>query len=91
MNAIFRMSRAHAGDIGAVAAYLKQNPSAQVAIDGHADPRGTDPYNQALSQRRVTTIRDALVKAGVPGDKIQTGAFGEERLKCSESIGASRC
>ena len=51
----------------------------------HADPRGTDPYNQALSQRRVTAIRDALVKAGVPGDKIQAGAFGEERLKCSQS------
>lgn len=71
--------------VAAVAAYLKQKPSAQVAIDGHADPRGTDPYNQALSQRRVTAIRDALVKAGVPGDKIQTGAFGEERLKCSQS------
>lgn len=71
--------------VAAVAAYLKQNPSAQVAIDGYADPRGTDAYNQALSQRRVNTIRDALVKAGVPGDKIQTGAFGEERLKCSES------
>jgi len=71
--------------VAAVAAYLKQNPSAQVAIDGHADPRGTDPYNQALSQRRVNAIRDALVKAGVPGDKIQAGAFGEERLKCSQS------
>lgn len=71
--------------VAAVAAYLKQNPSVQVAIDGHADPRGTDPYNQALSQRRVNTIRDALVKAGVPGDKIQAGAFGEQRLKCSQS------
>jgi pimeloyl-ACP methyl ester carboxylesterase len=34
MNAIFRMSRAHAGDIGAVAAYLKQQASAPVWLIG---------------------------------------------------------
>ena len=72
--------------VAAVAAYLKQNPSAQVAIDGHADPRGTDPYNQALSQRRVNAIRDALVKAGVPGDKIQAGPARHTRdWDCTES------
>jgi peptidoglycan-associated lipoprotein len=67
-----------------IAAYLNQNPSAKVGIDGYADPRGTDPYNQALSERRVDAIQAALVKAGVPGHKIQTGAFGEKRLKCGE-------
>jgi outer membrane protein OmpA-like peptidoglycan-associated protein len=68
--------------VSEIAAYLQQNPSAVVGIDGYADPRGTDKYNQALSERRVNTIRDALVSAGVPADKITTGAFGEMRLKC---------
>lgn len=71
-----------------VAAYLKQNPSARVGIDGHTDPRGTDAYNQSLSERRVNTIRDALVAAGVPGDKIHTGAFGESQPKCNASTEA---
>ena len=71
-----------------VAAYMKQNPSVQVGIDGYADPRGTDPYNQALSERRVNAIRDALVNAGVASDKIKTGAFGEQRLLCNESTAA---
>ena len=71
-----------------IAAYMKQNPSVQVGIDGFADPRGTNPHNQALSERRVNAIRDALVKAGVPGDKIKTGAFGEQRLLCNESTAA---
>jgi peptidoglycan-associated lipoprotein len=71
--------------IADIAAYMKQNPPVQVGIDGYADPRGTDGYNQGLSERRVNAIRDALVKAGVPGDKIQTGAFGEQRLQCNES------
>jgi len=70
--------------VDAIARYLNQNPSAKVGIDGYADPRGTDPYNQALSERRVNAIQAALVKAGVPSHKIQTGAFGEKRLKCGE-------
>ena len=74
--------------VAAVAAYLTQNPSAKVGIDGYADPRGTDPYNQALSERRVNAIQDALVKAGVPSHKILTGAFGEKRLICSEKTEA---
>ena len=72
----------HVSDI---AAYMKQNPAARVGIDGHTDPRGTDPYNQGLSERRVNTIRDALVKAGVSSGKIHTGAFGESQPKCNES------
>lgn len=70
--------------VAAVAAYLVQNPTAKVGLDGYADPRGTDAYNQALSERRVNAIQEALVKAGVPSHKIQTGAFGEKRLKCGE-------
>jgi peptidoglycan-associated lipoprotein len=71
-----------------IVTYLQQNPSIMVGIDGHADPRGTDNYNQALSERRVNAIRDALTKAGVGRDKIQTGAFGEMRLKCQEATEA---
>jgi peptidoglycan-associated lipoprotein len=68
--------------------YLQQNPTTVVGIDGHADPRGTDKYNQALSERRVDAIRDALTQAGVARDKIQTGAFGKTRLKCQEATEA---
>ena len=71
-----------------IAAYLQQNQPAKVGIDGYAEPRGTDAYNQGLSERRVSAIRNALVKAGVPSDKIQTGAFGEQRLQCNESTTA---
>jgi len=81
-SAIRSNETSHVSD---VAAYLKQNSSARVGIDGHTDPRGTDPYNQGLSERRVNAIRDALVKAGVPGAKIHTGAFGETQPKCNES------
>ncbi len=74
--------------VSEIAAYMRRNPSATVGIDGHADPRGTDQYNQALSQRRVDAVRDALAKAGVQNDRIKTGAFGEQKPECSESTAA---
>ena len=63
-----------------VAMYMQQNPSLQVGIDGSMDPRGTDPRNLDLSNRRVGAVRDALILAGVPAYRIQTGAFGDAQL-----------
>jgi peptidoglycan-associated lipoprotein len=70
--------------VSEIATYMQQNPSVKVGIDGHTDPRGTDKYNQALSERRVSVIRAALMRAGVPDDKIHTGAFGESRPICGD-------
>jgi outer membrane protein OmpA-like peptidoglycan-associated protein len=71
-----------------IAAHVKQNAPMQVGIGGYADARGTDQHNQGLSERRVNAIRDALVKAGVANDKIQTSAFGEQKPLCNESTDA---
>jgi peptidoglycan-associated lipoprotein len=71
-----------------IAAYAQNNPASMVGLDGYADPRGSDAYNQALSERRVNAIRDALMSAGVSRNRIQTGAFGEMRLKCQEATEA---
>lgn len=71
-----------------VAAYIKQNPTLNVGINGYADARGTDQHNQALSERRVNAIRDALVKAGVTNGKIESAAFGEQKPQCNESTEA---
>jgi outer membrane protein OmpA-like peptidoglycan-associated protein len=71
-----------------IAAHVKQNAPMNVGIGGYADPRGTDQHNQGLSERRVNAIRDALVKAGVASDKIQTSAFGEQKPLCNESTDA---
>lgn len=71
-----------------IAAYMEQNPSARLGIDGHTDLRGTEQHNQGLSERRVNAIRDALVDAGVPGEKIHIEAFGQSQPKCNESTDA---
>ena len=67
--------------VAEIATYMKQNPSLEIGIDGSMDPRGTDPRDQDLSNRRVTAVRDALAKAGVPASKIKAGAFGDVDLR----------
>jgi len=77
--------------VSEIARYLQANPSLKVAIDGSMDPRGSDPRNQDLSDRRVSAIRDALVKAGVPATKIQMGAFGDTRLARDRRVAVLVC
>ena len=48
-----------------------------IQLDGFADERGDDVYNQLLSERRVQFIRDQLVAAGVHPDRIDINAHGE--------------
>ena|SRR5687768_15331317 len=71
--------------IDQIAGYVKQHEGLVVLLDGHTDPRGSDQYNMALSQKRVVAVREALVKAGVPPDRIATTASGKKRRACSEA------
>jgi outer membrane protein OmpA-like peptidoglycan-associated protein len=58
--------------------YLQSKPDARLTLEGHADPRGSVEYNQALSERRVNRVQRFLVEQGVPAANIQTKAFGKQ-------------
>ncbi|MEO0080437.1 MAG: OmpA family protein, partial [candidate division WOR-3 bacterium] len=59
---------------------LLANPSLKIVLIGHCDPRGTAEYNLKLGQRRADAVRDYLVSAGIPGERIVTRSEGENRL-----------
>jgi outer membrane protein OmpA-like peptidoglycan-associated protein len=59
--------------------YLAYKPEAQLNLTGHADPRGSATYNQALSERRVNRVKSFLVEQGVPADHITVQGLGEEQ------------
>ena len=46
----------------------------------YADVRGGKQFNQDLSERRVERIKQFLVDQGISADKIQTAAYGKDRL-----------
>ena len=59
--------------------YLQSKPDARLTLEGHADPRGSVEFNQALSERRVERTKRFLVEHGVSADSIQTEAFGKQQ------------
>ncbi|HYD12774.1 MAG TPA: OmpA family protein [Allosphingosinicella sp.] len=61
----------------ALARYLRANPGVRVAIDGHADARGSDAYNQDLSERRAGSVRDALDELGAGRTRFRVAGHGE--------------
>ncbi len=60
-------------------AWLKANTGAKITVEGHCDERGTAEYNLALGERRAKAVKDSLVKAGIPADRIATISNGKER------------
>ena len=71
-----RIDVTDASKVTDIAGYLKQNPSFRLAIDG-ALPAG----DADLSDRRIDSVREALIAAGVPAYKIYTGTFGDPLLR----------
>ena len=61
------------------AKWLKANGSVTIAIEGHADERGTREYNLALGDRRANAAKDYLMTQGISASRITTISFGKER------------
>ena len=61
------------------AKWLKANPSVAIAVEGHADERGTREYNLALGDRRASSVKDYLMSQGISSNRISTISYGKER------------
>jgi outer membrane protein OmpA-like peptidoglycan-associated protein len=56
---------------------LKQNPQRTVLVEGFTDSTGAAAYNQELSERRATSVRNALQDLGVARDRVAIRGYGE--------------
>lgn len=61
------------------AAWIAQNPSVMVQVEGHCDERGTEEYNLSLGQRRADAVRTYLVSQGVDPNRMSTISYGKMR------------
>jgi outer membrane protein OmpA-like peptidoglycan-associated protein len=73
-----------------IAEQLKTDEKARVAVEGHTDSVGSDESNQALSQKRAEAVRDVLVAAGVPAEKITATGRGESQPVATNKTVAGR-
>jgi OmpA-OmpF porin, OOP family len=58
--------------------FVRKYPTCKIEVDGHTDSRGSDEYNQGLSERRAEAVKKWLADNGASsGDQISTKGFGE--------------
>ncbi|MGZ9264620.1 MAG: OmpA family protein [Candidatus Deferrimicrobiaceae bacterium] len=68
------------GELQKALAFVKKYPGYKISVEGHTDSRGTDKYNQALSERRAGAVKKYLLDNGATdGDKINAVGFGESK------------
>lgn len=56
---------------------LDKYPNTELLIVGHTDARGTDGYNQSLSERRAASAASFLATQGVTNARLHTRGLGE--------------
>jgi outer membrane protein OmpA-like peptidoglycan-associated protein len=65
-----------------IAGTIELNPElTRIAIGGHTDERGSDAYNDALSEARANSVRDHLIGLGLAADRLTAEGYGERMPK----------
>jgi OOP family OmpA-OmpF porin len=62
-----------------IAAILKKNRGIKVEVQGHTDSRGSEKYNQKLSEARAKMVMAYLVKAGIEQNRLIYEGYGESK------------
>lgn len=69
---------------------LQQNTHVGINIVGHTDDRGSEQYNQGLSERRANAVRDYLRARGISGSRMTTSGQGESNPVASNDTADGR-
>ncbi|MFD1796021.1 OmpA family protein [Paracoccus aurantiacus] len=63
--------------LGQIAAMLTSNDGGTVQVVGHTDAKGSDEYNQQLSEERAASVVAFLTENDVPQDRLEAAGRGE--------------
>ena len=73
-----------------LATILVNNPDTNINIYGHTDSKGTDVYNQALSERRANAVRNYLTGKGIASSRMFAKGMGEAEPIATNDTDAGR-
>ncbi len=73
-----------------LAQILINNPDTNINIYGHTDSKGTDEYNQKLSERRANSVKNYLISKGIASSRLFPMGMGEAEPKASNETEAGR-
>ncbi|SDD82089.1 Outer membrane protein OmpA [Algoriphagus faecimaris] len=69
----------HKQDLERAAIMLQRMPNLMLFIEGHTDQRGSDEYNESLSERRADVVKEYLIKRGIEDSRMEHKWFGETK------------
>ncbi|MFW6372047.1 MAG: OmpA family protein, partial [Bacteroidota bacterium] len=64
---------------------LNDNPNVTIEIMSHTDYRGSDSFNDELSQKRAQSVVNYLIEKGIAPDRLSAKGYGETRPKTIDS------
>ena len=60
---------------------LNENPNITIELSAHTDYKGSDLYNERLSQRRAESVVNYLIANGIAADRLTPKGYGEGKPK----------
>ena len=60
---------------------LNENPNVTIELAAHTDCRGSDVYNERLSQRRAESVVAYLIDHGIAAERLTPKGYGESKPK----------
>ena len=60
---------------------LNENPNITIELSAHTDYKGSDQYNEGLSQRRAESVVNYLIEHGITSDRLMPKGYGEGKPK----------
>ncbi|WP_148863582.1 OmpA family protein [Marinobacter fonticola] len=78
------------GVLESVALVLKEYDETMIQIEGYTDSTGSTSYNQMLSERRASSVRDFLLNQGITSSRTRATGYGEQHPVASNDSAAGR-
>jgi outer membrane protein OmpA-like peptidoglycan-associated protein len=86
----YNIKKLYIPDLDEHVAYLKENPNAPVTVEGHTDYKGSVQYNQKLSERRASAVRQYLISKGIASERIKVVGYGKLKPVADNRTDAGR-
>ncbi len=66
-------------ELNKVVEFLNENSTVEIEISGHTDSKGSDEYNESLSQGRSQAVVDYLISQGISDYRLSAHGYGESK------------
>jgi len=87
---MYNLDEVAVATLNEVIASLANYPNVQLVLSGNADDKGSQNYNQKLSEKRAEVVKQYLVDKGIAAERLTTMAYGETKPAVPNDTDESR-